>query len=303
MATRKALVRQLDAVETLGATTYICTDKTGTLTQNRMAVVEVWTLAGTAFLDGTGYEPTAQIQASSEVLERMRHAAGSAVQCVSGRVAQRTSGWVAEGDAMEAAVHAGSLRAGCGATTPEPLVQLQLAYRADRMLSSVVVAGRSIVLGAPDAVLSRRRGAVPHDVVNDLAARGRRVLAVAEGHWHPGEPETNSETGLSLLALIGFEDPPRPDVAEAFAACRSAGIKVAMITGDHRGHSGCDCPRGRAARTAWRRAGCQPVAGGRRGRRGRRSRHARPKTTCRPRLAGTRKRRRYDRRWGQRRQS
>ena len=66
------------------------------------------------------------------------------------------------------------------------------------MLSSVVVAGRSIVLGAPDAVLSRRRGAVPHDVVNDLAARGRRVLAVAEGHWHPGEPETNAETGLSL---------------------------------------------------------------------------------------------------------
>ena len=103
------------------------------------------------------------------------------------------------------------------------------------MLSSVVVAGRSIVLGAPDAVLSRRRGAVPHDVVNDFAARGRRVLAVAEGHWHPGEPETNAETGLSLLALIGFEDPPRPDVAEAFAACRSAGIKVAMITGDHRG--------------------------------------------------------------------
>ncbi|HET9303113.1 MAG TPA: HAD-IC family P-type ATPase, partial [Propionibacteriaceae bacterium] len=234
MATRKALVRQLDAVETLGATTYICTDKTGTLTQNRMAVVEVWTLAGTAFLDGTGYEPTAQIQASSEVLERMGHAAGCAVQCVSGRVVQAASGWVAEGDAMEAAVHAWSLRAGCGAT-PEPPVQLRLAYTADRMLSSVVVAGRSIVLGAPEAVLSRCLGAVPHDVVNDLAARGRRVLAVAEGHWHPGEPESNAETALSLLALIGFEDPPRPDVAEALAACRSAGIKVAMITGDHRG--------------------------------------------------------------------
>ena len=102
------------------------------------------------------------------------------------------------------------------------------------MLSSVVVAGRSIVLGAPEAVLSRCLGAVPRDVVDDLAERGRRVLAVAEGHWHPGEP-SNAETGLSLLALIGFEDPPRPDVAEALAACQTAGIKVAMITGDHPG--------------------------------------------------------------------
>jgi P-type E1-E2 ATPase len=98
------------------------------------------------------------------------------------------------------------------------------------MLSSVVIAGRSIVLGAPESVLSRCRGAVPHDVVDDLAKRGRRVLAVAEGRWHPGEPETNAETVLTLLALIGFDDPPRPDVAEALTACRTADIKVAMIT-------------------------------------------------------------------------
>jgi hypothetical protein len=105
-----------------------------------MAVVEVWTLAGTALLGGTGYEPAARIRASSEMLERMRHVAGSAVQCVSGRLGQTASGWVAEGDAMEAAVHALSLRVGCGAT-PESPVQLRLAYTADRMLSSVVVAG------------------------------------------------------------------------------------------------------------------------------------------------------------------
>ena len=108
-------------------------------------------------------------------------------------------------------------------------------YTADRMLSSVVVSGRSIVLGAPEAVLSRCLGAVPHDVVDDLAARGRRVLAVAEGRWRPGEPESDCETALRVLALIGFEGPPRPDVAEALAACRAADIKVAMVTGDHPG--------------------------------------------------------------------
>jgi magnesium-transporting ATPase (P-type) len=199
MAGRNALVRQLDAVETLGATTYICTDKTGTLTQNRMAMVEVWTPVGTALLEGTGYEPTARIQASPEVIDRMRRAAESAVQCVSGRVVQQGTAWVAEGDAMEAAVHAWSLRVG-GSLKPGEPIQLRLAYTADRMLSSVVIAGRSIVLGAPEAVLSRCLGSVPHEVVNDLAERGRKVLAVAEGQWHPGEPESNAETALTLLA-------------------------------------------------------------------------------------------------------
>ena len=73
-----------------------------------MAAVEVWTPAGTAFLDGIGYEPTARIQASSDVMDRMQRAAESAVHCVSGRVVHTDSGWVAEGDPMEAAVHAWS---------------------------------------------------------------------------------------------------------------------------------------------------------------------------------------------------
>ena len=144
MAERKALVRQLDAVETLGATTYICTDKTSTLTQNRMAIVEVWTPAGTAVLDGIGYEPTAGSRPRAMSWTICSGLQKAPFTCVSGRVVHTGSGWVAEGDAMEAAVHAWSLRVGNGAT-PEPPVQLRLAYTADRMLSSVVVSGRSIV--------------------------------------------------------------------------------------------------------------------------------------------------------------
>lgn len=136
---------------------------------------------------------------------------------------------------MEAAVHAWSLRVGNGAT-PEPPVQLRLAYiRLIGCSAQWSFRGAQSSLGAPEAVLSRCLGAVPHDVVDDLAARGRRVLAVAEGRWRPGEPESDCETALRVLALIGFEGPPRPDVAEALAACRAADIKVAMVTGDHPG--------------------------------------------------------------------
>jgi magnesium-transporting ATPase (P-type) len=234
MAAQQALVRRLDAVETLGSTTYICTDKTGTLTQNRMSVVEVWTPAGVALIDGSGYQPTAQLGASAAVVQRMRWAATGAVWCVSGRAVRRGSDWVAEGDPMEAALHAWAMRVGAD-TQSAPMVQQRLAYTADRMLSSVVVDGTSVVLGAPEALLRRCVSADVGAVVDDLAARGRRVLAVAQGQWHTGEPSGHAEEGLTLLALIGLQDPPRPDVADALRACRQAGIKVAMITGDHPG--------------------------------------------------------------------
>ncbi len=244
MAKRNALVRRLDAVETLGATTFVCTDKTGTLTQNRMAVVEVWTPEGVVTLDPEGYTPTGHHHGEPTAVAVMGAAAESAVRCVAGRVVRHGDSWTAVGDPMEAALHCWALglhRVGVplsgppGTTTAADRVDLRRPFTSDRMLSSVVVDGVAHVLGAPESVLGRCKAAPPGTTValEDMATRGRRVVAVARGSWHPGQPPEDSETELELVALVGLEDPPRPDVADALEACRQASIRVAMVTGDH----------------------------------------------------------------------
>jgi magnesium-transporting ATPase (P-type) len=271
MAERDALVRRLDAVETLGATTFVCTDKTGTLTQNRMAVVEVWTPEGVVTLDPEGYTPTGHHHGQAAAVGAMGAAAESAVRCVAGRVVRHGDTWVAVGDPMEAALHCWALGlhrvgvplSGSTGTTTAPIasdtartvsagavstgstseveaaapgqVVLRRPFTSDRLLSSVVVDGVSHVLGAPESVL-RRCPAVPRGTaaaLEDMATRGQRVLAVARGCWDPSRPPEEAEADLELAGLVGLEDPPRPDVAGALEACREAAIRVAMVTGDH----------------------------------------------------------------------
>jgi magnesium-transporting ATPase (P-type) len=263
MAGRNALVRRLDAVETLGATTYICTDKTGTLTQNRMAVVEVVTPAGEVHVAGTGYEPVATFSGPDEALAALAPAARSAVACVTGRVVRR-QGWTVDGDPMEAAVHCLALRTGAvhleqhvGAhgehvDRAAGRVGVRRPFTTARMLSSCLRDRQVHVLGAPESVLGRCT-TVPaglHDQLAEMTGRGRRVLAVATRPWDgpPGDP---MEHDLELLGLLALEDPPRPDVAEALGACREAGIRVAMVTGDHPG----------TARAVAREIGLQGPAG------------------------------------------
>ncbi|MBJ7356761.1 cation-transporting P-type ATPase [Nocardioides sp.] len=238
MAARQALVRRLDAVETLGATTFICTDKTGTLTQNRMNVVEVVTPVGSVTVEGNGYEPVATAVGPRAALDRSRQAALAAVACVTGRVVERTGeheGWQALGDPMEAALHCFALR--LGAEVPDHDDTQRRPYSSDRMLTSALDRhGEVSVLGAPESVLRRcsgsSEGAGLEQQLDRLTTSGRRVLAVARRTW-TGEPSAEMEAGLELLGLVALEDPPRPDVRDALAACREAGIRVAMISGDH----------------------------------------------------------------------
>ncbi len=98
MAKRHALVRHLESVETLGSTTYICSDKTGTITRNQMAAVEVWTSLGTAEIGGVGYEPTGTVSASPEVRLAVTELARVAARCSEGRAVCRAGKWVPDGD-------------------------------------------------------------------------------------------------------------------------------------------------------------------------------------------------------------
>jgi magnesium-transporting ATPase (P-type) len=154
MARRNALVRRLESVETLGSTTYICTDKTGTLTRNEMAVAEVWTPAGAARVSGTGYSPDGTVTAGPAAVPQLRRLAVAAVLSSTGRVVERVDGWHPVGDPMEAALSTFAMRAG---VRLDELSSRRAARRFPfdprRRRASVVADGMLQVKGAPDAVL------------------------------------------------------------------------------------------------------------------------------------------------------
>jgi len=241
MAKRDVLVRKLEAVETLGSTTFICTDKTGTLTQNQMTVVEAWSPAGALVVDGPGYGPTASLvlddPAARPAIERL---ALAGVRCSSGYVAEEHGTWRAHGDPMEAAIDVLARRLGIDTDRDRARHRAARRFPFDprRRRMSLVVEGEVLVKGAPDAVLPRcTSGLPPGDLLDALAGKGLRVLAVASrpaGGTLPASAD-EAEHDLALLGLLALEDPPRADVGEAIEACRRAGVKVAMITGDHPG--------------------------------------------------------------------
>ena len=239
MARRQILVRNLEAVETLGSTTFICTDKTGTLTQNQMAVVEAWTPAGTLSLTGVGYEPVADLVWSGPSAQAAcADLALAGVRCSTGYTVLVDGRWRPHGDPMEAALDAFARRLGIDSDADRRQHPNQLRFpfdpRTRRM--SVVVNGAVVVKGAPDSVLPLcGDGEAARALVDALTARGLRVLAIAVGAHGSGIPRSprEAEQGLSLAGLVALEDPPRDDVAAALATCRTAGVSVAMVTGDH----------------------------------------------------------------------
>ena len=240
MAGRNALVRHLEAVETLGSVTTICTDKTGTLTRNEMAVVEVWLPEGRVEIDGEGYEPVGTVTADTPAaLPALTELARVAARCSAGFAVEEDGVWVPHGDPMEAALDVLARRVGVdtSADARERPETGRFPFDARRRRMSVVTGTSLLVKGAPDTVFPRC--AVPPgaaDELQGLAARGFRVLAIATRAVDPAHPPADpdeAERDLTLLGLVALEDPPRAHTADAIAACRSAGIHVSMVTGDH----------------------------------------------------------------------
>jgi len=238
MAENHALVRRLEAVETLGSTTFICTDKTGTLTCNQMSIVSVWTPTGELQIPRVnGYDPTERIDLDPAKLECLAAVAETARRCSDGRVDLTSDGrWVAVGDPMEAAIDVLSRR--CG-VPPQRDADQRLPFDPRRRRMSVVHGCELSAKGAPDSLLPICVNDSPaaREVVERYATAGWRTLAIGR-RVLTSQPASASdpdvlERDLELLAIVAFEDPPRPTVRASIEACRRAGIRVAMVTGDH----------------------------------------------------------------------
>ena len=262
MAGRKALIKRLSAVETLGAATVILTDKTGTLTENEMTVRELWTSGLDYRVGGRGYEAFGKLESvgnghDTRFAEELLRVAAlcSDAHLVEQPHLQR--GYKVIGDPTEAAILVAASKAGISQDVLKSwprLAELPFDSVRKRMttIQQIDASPTACVKGAPSELFPRctcvrwqgatvaldesrlRLVRAAHD---KMAGRGLRVLAVAtrnleyeqrNGPWRVEELENH----LTLLGLIGMEDPPRPEVPAALAACRRAGIRVIMITGD-----------------------------------------------------------------------
>ncbi|MFF4585411.1 cation-translocating P-type ATPase [Streptomyces sp. NPDC001388] len=253
MARRRALIKQLLAVEALGSTTVVCTDKTGTLTQAEMTVTRVWAGGATHPVTGVGYAPDGEVADAAPVRELLRVAS----LCCNARLVPPEGGrhWRVLGDTTEGALLVVAAKAGLDPGAEEAAAPrvTEFPFDSDRKLMTTVhksgTGYQACVKGAPAELLARcaevewegRGGPLTAQdraavlaAGDALASQGLRVLAVARRELDGPRPaQDEAESSLTLLGLVGMLDPPRPEVTDAVAACRRAGIRIVMVTGDH----------------------------------------------------------------------
>ncbi|WP_028029417.1 cation-transporting P-type ATPase [Gemmobacter nectariphilus] len=254
MAARNAVIRRLPAVETLGATSVICSDKTGTLTRNEMTVRRVVTAPERLMVDGAGYDPGQHRLFSDGAAGH-----GPALMLIRAGLlcndARLDGSWHVQGDPMEGALITLALKAGLDpdADTADwprlDVIPFDARHRYMATLHRMPFDDTVVLVkGAPERILSMcnrqqgRDGPEPLDAdlwsarIAEAAAEGERVLGFAT---RPAAADARDldhgdvQSGLVFLGIAGFIDPPRAEAVQAIAECRRAGIDVRMITGDH----------------------------------------------------------------------
>jgi calcium-translocating P-type ATPase len=236
MARHNAIVRRLPAIEAIGSVSVICTDKTGTLTRNEMVVAAAETPEGRFTIAGQGYAPEGNIVPDGD-LSRLARAAAL---CNDASLLSLDGLWTVSGDPMEGALLAFAGKVG-GDYSAQRLdaIPFDSRHRFMAVLSQGPTGRVTHVKGAPERVLPMCGGLDLHHWharADALARQGLRVLALAERPEDTDQINPAAlEQGLRFLGLVGLIDPPRPEAIAAVAQCRTAGIRVKMITGDHAG--------------------------------------------------------------------
>jgi P-type Ca2+ transporter type 2C len=257
MVKRQALIRKLPAVETLGGVTIICSDKTGTLTQNKMVVQQVATLTAEYQVGGEGYIPNGDFQLNGKSVEPLADPAlkgllwGCAL-CNDAVLQYTEDRWQILGDPTEGALLVLAHKAGIEVNKQSyPRVQ-EYPFDSDRQRMSIICEQSPYYLlfakGSPESILDRST----HTLVEDryaelteidrqtiraqnahLASQGLRVLGFAYRYFSQLPDENSAESELIWVGLVGMLDAPRPEVRDAVDTCKTAGIRTMMITGDH----------------------------------------------------------------------
>jgi Ca2+-transporting ATPase len=266
MAKRNALVRKMPAVETLGSTTVICTDKTGTLTKGEMTVRKIFLNGGYVDVTGAGYEPKGQFRGTAPHDTEFKRSSSfelflkCGLLCNDSDLREKEGQWSIKGDPTEAALVVAAAKAGMRyheIRLRNPRVY-EVPFSSERKLMTTVHAvseGRggkiAFLKGAPEVVLGRaaytlddKGSVIPlteeqregmRAANREMASAALRVLALA---YKPVEGEESTDEHLEkdivLLGLVGMMDPPRPEAVDAVSVCREVGMRPVMITGDHR---------------------------------------------------------------------
>ncbi|HWQ60866.1 MAG TPA: HAD-IC family P-type ATPase, partial [Negativicutes bacterium] len=262
MVKRNALIRKLHAVETLGSTTVICSDKTGTLTQNQMTVTQIYTAGRLFSVSGAGYNPEGLFLIGGRPVAPREDAdlgmlLKGGVLCSDARLRRHGDGTFAivgdptEGALVVAAAKGGYDQEDTGAAYPR---LQEIPFDSDRKLMTTIHAADGQVIafvkGAPDILLTHagrilENGAVREmtadddaavaDATGKMAAQALRVMAVGYRTFGAMPAEITAgaiERDLTFVGLLGMIDPPRPEAREAVGVCKTAGIRPIMITGD-----------------------------------------------------------------------